>query len=135
MLLSVYPGLHSHIYLLMHGMVACQALRSTYQRLRRQVCPCSLVRVRLARVRHYPRGSIYTTIMEFGPQNHNGDGLLGANSIIVVYMDPLGIGTNQLPPALMAHKDSKALTQIHPASASCLLKYTAFALIDGKIMM
>ena len=31
-----------------------------------------------------PRGSIYTTIMELGPQNHNGDGLLGPNSIIVV---------------------------------------------------
>ena len=29
-----------------------------------------------------PRGSIYTTIMELGPQNHNGDGLLG--------LDPLG---------------------------------------------
>ena len=43
---------------------------------------CSLVR--------FPRGSIYTTIMELGPQNHTGDGLLGANSIIVVYMDPLG---------------------------------------------
>ena len=28
--------------------------------------------------------------MELGPQNHNGDGLLGTNSIIVVYMDPLG---------------------------------------------
>ena len=38
----------------------------------------------------FPRGSIYTTIMELGPQNHNGDGLLGPNSIIVVYMDPLG---------------------------------------------
>ena len=38
-----------------------------------------------------PRGSIYTTIMELGPQNHNGDGLLGPNSIIVVYMDPLGM--------------------------------------------
>ena len=37
-----------------------------------------------------PRGSIYTTIMELGPQNHNGDGLLGPNSIIVVYIDPLG---------------------------------------------
>ena len=35
-----------------------------------------------------PRGYIYTTIMESGPQNHNGDGLLGPNSIIVVYMDP-----------------------------------------------
>ena len=38
----------------------------------------------------YPRGSIYTTIMELGPQNHSGDGLLGPNSIIVVYVDPLG---------------------------------------------
>ena len=37
-----------------------------------------------------PRGSMYTTIMELGPQNHNGDGLSGPNSIIVVYMDPLG---------------------------------------------
>ena len=29
-------------------------------------------------------------VMELGPQNHNGDGLLGPNSIAVVYMDPLG---------------------------------------------
>ena len=29
--------------------------------------------------------------MELGPQNHTGDGLLGASSIIVVYMDPLGV--------------------------------------------
>ena len=28
--------------------------------------------------------------MELGPQNHNGDGLLEPNSIIVVYMNPLG---------------------------------------------
>ena len=28
--------------------------------------------------------------MELGPQNHNGDGLFGPNSMIVVYMDPLG---------------------------------------------
>ena len=39
------------------------------------------------------RGSIYITIMELGPQNHNGDGLSGPNSIIVVYMDPLGMET------------------------------------------
>ena len=42
-----------------------------------------------------PRGSIYTTIttiMELDPQNHNGDGLLGPNSTMVVYMDPLGPG-------------------------------------------
>ena len=37
----------------------------------------------------YPRGSIGTTNMELGPQNHNEDGLLGPNSIIVVYVDPL----------------------------------------------
>ena len=37
----------------------------------------------------WPRGSICTTIMELGPQNRNGDGLLGSNSIVVVYMDPL----------------------------------------------
>ena len=37
-----------------------------------------------------PRGSIYTSIMELGPRNHSGDGLLGPNAIIVVYMDPLG---------------------------------------------
>ena len=43
----------------------------------------------------FPRGSIYTTIMELGPQNHNGDGLLGPNSIIVVYMDPLGLTSDQ----------------------------------------
>ena len=29
-------------------------------------------------------------IMELGSQNHSRDGLLGPNSIIVVYMDPLG---------------------------------------------
>ena len=33
---------------------------------------------------------MYTTIMELSPQNHNGDCLLGPNSIIVVYMDPQG---------------------------------------------
>ena len=28
--------------------------------------------------------------MESGPKNHNGDGLPGRNSIMVIYMDPLG---------------------------------------------
>ena len=42
----------------------------------------------------YPRGSIYTTIMELDPKSHNGDGLLGPNSIVVVYVDPLGIQGN-----------------------------------------
>ena len=36
------------------------------------------------------RESIHTTIMELRPQNHNKDGLLGPNSMIVVYVDPLG---------------------------------------------
>ena len=40
-----------------------------------------------------PRGSIYATIMELGSQNHNKDGLLGPNSIMVVYMEPLGYWT------------------------------------------
>ena len=37
--------------------------------------------------------------MELGPENHNGDGLLEPNSIIVVYMDPLGnpIKTSKAP--------------------------------------
>ena len=45
------------------------------------------------RITGIPRGSIYTTIMELGPQNqnHNGYGLLGPNSIIVVYTDSLGL--------------------------------------------
>ena len=37
-----------------------------------------------------PRGSINTPIMELGSRNHNRDGLLGPNSIMVVYMEPLG---------------------------------------------
>ena len=37
-----------------------------------------------------PRGSIFATIMELGPKNHNGDGFLGLDSIVVMYMDPLG---------------------------------------------
>ena len=40
--------------------------------------------------------------MELGPQNHNGDGLLGPNSIIVVYVDPLGITNLLTPPMLQA---------------------------------
>ena len=37
-----------------------------------------------------PRGSIYTTIMESGPQNRTKDCLSGPNSRIVVYIDSLG---------------------------------------------
>ena len=39
----------------------------------------------------YPRGSIHTTIMELGPLGHNEDGLCRPNSLMVVYVAPLGI--------------------------------------------
>ena len=29
-------------------------------------------------------------IMELGPQTHHEDGLLGPNSMVVLYLDPLG---------------------------------------------
>ena len=47
------------------------------------------------KLKYLPRGSICTTIFEFSPQNHDKDGLLRPNSIIVVVCtDPLGyIGT------------------------------------------
>ena len=41
-----------------------------------------------------PRGSIYTTIMESVPKDHPDYDFWGPNSIltiIVVYMDPLGV--------------------------------------------
>ena len=37
-----------------------------------------------------PRESIYSTMMELGPQDHKKDCLVGPNSMVVVYMDPLG---------------------------------------------
>ena len=37
-----------------------------------------------------PRGSIYSTIMELGPQRPSILWLWGPNSIMVVYMEPLG---------------------------------------------
>ena len=40
-----------------------------------------------------PRGSIYSTVMVLGAQSHNMDGLLGPNSIMVLYMEPLGYNT------------------------------------------
>ena len=42
----------------------------------------------------FPRGSIYTTIMELGPKRPSPLWLLGPNSIIVVYMDPLASCVN-----------------------------------------
>ena len=44
----------------------------------------------LVSVHCVPRGSIYTPIMELGSQNHCRDCLWGPDSILVVYMDPLG---------------------------------------------
>ena len=37
-----------------------------------------------------PRGSIYTTILELAPKRPSPLWFWGSNSIIVVYMDPLG---------------------------------------------
>ena len=37
-----------------------------------------------------PRGSIYTTNGELGPKYHTTDGIMGPNSPMVVYVDPLG---------------------------------------------
>ena len=36
-------------------------------------------------------------MMELGPKSHSGDGLLGPDSILVVYLDPLGIIIIWLP--------------------------------------
>ena len=36
------------------------------------------------------RGSIYIPIVKLGSQSHTGDDLLGPDSIMVGYMDPLG---------------------------------------------
>ena len=41
---------------------------------------------------YYPRGSIYTTIMELGPKRPSLLWFWDPNSIIGVFMDPLGIG-------------------------------------------
>ena len=39
---------------------------------------------------YIPRGSTYTTIMELGPRRPSPLWFWGPNSIVVVYMDPLG---------------------------------------------
>ena len=38
-----------------------------------------------------PRGSIYTTIRKLGPQIPYLEGVMGPTSVMVVYVDPLGI--------------------------------------------
>ena len=42
-----------------------------------------------------PGGSIYSTIMELGPKNHNGDGLLGQFCTSRKY-GPSGVGGRRL---------------------------------------
>ena len=51
--------------------------------------------------------------MELGPENHNGDGLLEPNSIVVVYMDPLNhhLGSQLLQLPSLSY-DQKSRTQI-----------------------
>ena len=57
-----------------------------------------------------------------GPQNHNGDGLLGPTSVIGMYMDPLGNRTPQYIPCcyldplgtLQALKNLKTLKPKNP---------------------
>ena len=44
----------------------------------------------LSRLDYRPRGSIYTTIMEFGTERPSLLWFWGPNSTMVVYMDPLG---------------------------------------------
>ena len=39
----------------------------------------------------YPRGSIYTTIKELGPKYHIIVGIMSPNSLMVVYVETLGI--------------------------------------------
>ena len=59
------------------------------------------------------RGSIYTTIMELGIKNHNGDGLLGSNSIMAVYMDPLGQLNTKQPSSQNPTQPFGTLTKSH----------------------
>ena len=55
-------------------------------------------------VSQFPRGSIDTTIMEIGPKRPSPLWFWEPNSIIVVYMDPLGSYTN-----LVTHPQSSGL--------------------------
>ena len=55
-------------------------------------CKCSMVTLMFMHVCMHiqPRGSIYTTIMELGPKRPSPLWFWGPNSIMVVYMGPLG---------------------------------------------
>ena len=68
--------------MLVWGLLDSQSSRAwSFQVLSRSISSC---------ISSLPRGSINTTIMELGPKSHNGDGLLGSNSIMAVYMDSMG---------------------------------------------
>ena len=47
------------------------------------------------------RGSLHTTITEFGRRNHHTSGLFGPNSVLVCPMDPLGSITAECPTAFI----------------------------------
>ena len=47
--------------------------------------------IALGRKFYIPRGSIYTTIRELGLKYHTIEGIMGPNSLMVVYVDPLGL--------------------------------------------
>ena len=64
---------------------------------------------------YYPRGSIYTTSMELGPKDHPYYGFRGPTSVMVVYMDPLGIAvcaTQALELAFLCKLNAKPIGQI-----------------------
>ena len=61
------------------------------------------------------RGSRYTTLLEFGPQNHRTDGPMGPNSMMVVYMDPFVSGTSRgLTTNLMVPTGALAMRGLDP---------------------
>ena len=47
--------------------------------------------IRMSVTSAYPRGSIYTTIRELGPKIPYCRRNYGPNSLMVIYVDPLGI--------------------------------------------
>ena len=69
-----------------------------------------------------PRGSIYTTIMELGPQNHNGDGLLGRGAPSDVKRDLI------LSKRPRNNKSEPELLLIKPALNNCGIPKTTHTL-------
>ena len=80
----------------------------------------------------FPRGSIYATIMELGPKRPSPWWFFGPNSIIVVCMDPLGSGIQDLPGFTGQNRKSDSLgfrgscgsrNKKAPQSKQCILVY------------